>query len=562
METNPQIAYFSMEIALDESIPTYSGGLGILAGDTLRAAADAGLPVVGVTLVYHRGYYEQTIDAEGRQHEHPASWSPRSRLEPADATVEITLHGRPVRVRAWRATIHGVRGATVPVYLLDTDTSPNDPWDRTLTDMLYGGDQRYRLAQEALLGIAGKALVDTLTRGGIVSYHINEGHAALVVPQLVREQHHDIEAVRRRCIFTTHTPVPAGHDRFPRDLVEQVLDRGTIEALDWMGELGGELNMTTLALNGSHYHNAVAMRHGEVSRAMFPGHEIAAITNGVHAGTWTSDPHAALFDRFVPDWRADNFRLRQAVGIPLHDILDTHRANKEALFVEIERRTGVAFDPGVFTIGFARRAATYKRADLLFSDIKRLRQIATERGALQIVYGGKAHPHDDPGKELIRRVHQAMQEIEPTIKAVYVENYDMAFAKLMVPGVDVWLNTPRRPEEASGTSGMKAALNGVPSLSILDGWWIEGCVEGKTGWAVGTIDGSPEGDAPALYAQLERIVPLYYHEPEQFAEIMRFAIALNGSYFTTERMVREYVVNAYREAAVPKEIIGSTIAAA
>jgi starch phosphorylase len=562
VETNPQIAYFSMEIALDESIPTYSGGLGILAGDTLRAAADAGLPVVGVTLVYHRGYYEQTIDAEGRQHEHPASWSPRSRLEPADATVEITLHGRPVRVRAWRATIHGVRGATVPVYLLDTDTSPNDPWDRTLTDMLYGGDQRYRLAQEALLGIAGKALVDTLTRGGIVSYHINEGHAALVVPQLVREQHHDIEAVRRRCIFTTHTPVPAGHDRFPRDLVEQVLDRGTIEALDWMGELGGELNMTTLALNGSHYHNAVAMRHGEVSRAMFPGHEIAAITNGVHAGTWTSDPHAALFDRFVPDWRADNFRLRQAVGIPLHDILDTHRANKEALFVEIERRTGVAFDPGVFTIGFARRAATYKRADLLFSDIKRLRQIATERGALQIVYGGKAHPHDDPGKELIRRVHQAMQEIEPTIKAVYVENYDMAFAKLMVPGVDVWLNTPRRPEEASGTSGMKAALNGVPSLSILDGWWIEGCVEGKTGWAVGTIDGSPEGDAPALYAQLERIVPLYYHEPEQFAEIMRFAIALNGSYFTTERMVREYVVNAYREAAVPKEIIGSTIAAA
>ena len=562
METNPQIAYLSMEIALDESIPTYSGGLGILAGDTLRAAADAGLPVVGVTLVYHRGYYEQTIDPDGRQHENPASWSPRTRLEPADTTVEIALHGRPVRVRAWRATIHGVRGATVPVYLLDTDTSPNDPWDRTLTDMLYGGDQRYRLAQEALLGIAGKALVDTLTRGGIACYHMNEGHAALVVPQLVREQHHDIEAVRRRCVFTTHTPVPAGHDRFPRDLVEQVLDRGTVEALEWMGELGGELNMTTLALNGSHYHNAVAMRHGEVSRAMFPGHEIQAITNGVHAATWTSEPHAALFDRFLPDWRADNFRLRQAIGIPLHDVLDTHRANKEALFVEIERRTGVAFDPAVFTIGFARRAATYKRADLLFSDLKRLRQIAAERGAVQIVYGGKAHPHDDPGKELIRRVHQAMREIEPTIRAIYVENYDMAFAKLMVPGVDVWLNTPRRPEEASGTSGMKAALNGVPSLSVLDGWWIEGCVEGKTGWAVGTIDGSPDGDAPALYAQLERIVPLYYHEPEQFAEIMRFAIALNGSYFTTERMVREYVVNAYREAATPQEGVASAIVAA
>ena len=562
METNPQIAYFSMEIAVDETIPTYSGGLGILAGDTLRAAADAGLPVVGVTLVYHRGYYEQTIDEDGRQHENPASWSPRARLEPADVTVEITLHGRAVRVRAWRATIHGVRGATLPVYLLDTDTSPNDPWDRTLTDMLYGGDHRYRLAQEALLGIAGKALVDALTGGNIACYHMNEGHAALVVPQLVREHHHDIEAVRRRCVFTTHTPVPAGHDRFPRDLVEQVLDRGTLEALDWMGELGGELNMTTLALNGSNYHNAVAMRHGEVSRAMFPGHEIQAITNGVHAATWVSEPHAALFDRFLPDWRADNFRLRQAIGIPLHDVLDTHRANKEALFTEIERRTGVEFDPNVFTIGFARRAATYKRADLLFSDLKRLCQIASERGAMQIVYGGKAHPHDDPGKELIRRVHQAMRELAPTIRAVYVENYEMSFAKLMVPGVDVWLNTPRRPEEASGTSGMKAALNGVPSLSILDGWWIEGCVEDKTGWAVGTIDGSPDGDAPALYAQLERIVPLFYHEPEQFAEIMRFAISLNGSYFTTERMVREYVINAYREAAVPSEGQRATIAAA
>jgi len=562
VETNPQIAYLSMEIALEETIPTYSGGLGILAGDTLRAAADAGLPVVGVTLVYHRGYYEQSIDADGRQHENPASWSPRTRLEPADVTVEVTLHGRPVRVRAWCATIHGVRGSTVPVYLLDTDTSPNDPWDRTLTDMLYGGDQRYRLAQEALLGIAGKALVDAVTGGNIACYHINEGHAALVVPQLVRELHHDIEAVRRRCVFTTHTPVPAGHDRFPRDLVEQVLDRTTIEALDWMGELHGDLNMTTLALNGSHYHNAVAMRHGEVSRAMFPGHEIQAITNGVHAATWTSDAHAALFDRFLPDWRADNFRLRQAIGIPLHDVLDTHRANKEALFVEIERRTGVVFDPSVFTIGFARRAATYKRADLLFSDLKRLRHIANQRGALQIVYGGKAHPHDEPGKDVIRRVHAAMRELEPAIKAVYVENYEMAFAKLMVPGVDVWLNTPRRPEEASGTSGMKAALNGVPSLSILDGWWVEGCVEGKTGWAVGTIDGSPDGDAPSLYAQLERIVPLFYHEPERFAEIMRFAISLNGSYFTTERMVREYVINAYREAATPTEGSRATIVAA
>jgi starch phosphorylase len=549
VETSPSIAYFSMEIALDESMPTYSGGLGILAGDTLRAAADAGLPITAVTLVYHRGYYEQKIDAEGRQHELPASWSPHERLEPVDVATEITLGGRTVLVRAWRATIHGVRGATVPVYLLDTDLSPNDPWDRTITDSLYGGDQRYRLAQEALLGIAGKAIVDAVSGGNIACYHLNEGHAALVVPQILRDVHHDIEAARERCVFTTHTPVPAGHDRFPRDLVEQLLDRPTIEALERMGELGGELNMTTLALNGSHYHNAVAMRHGEVSRAMFPGHAIDAITNGVHAATWTSAAHAALFDRFLPDWRADNFRLRQAIGIPLHDILDTHRANKEALAAELYRRTGTQFDSSVFTIGFARRAATYKRADLLFQDLGRLRAIAAQRGPIQIIYGGKAHPHDDPGKELIRRVHGAMREIEPAIRAVYVENYDMAFAKLIVPGVDVWLNTPRRPEEASGTSGMKAALNGVPSLSILDGWWIEGCVEGRTGWAVGSIDGSPDDDAPALFEQLERIIPRYYAEPEWFAEIMRLSIAINGSYFTTQRMVHEYAINAYSPVA-------------
>jgi starch phosphorylase len=552
LESRPSIAYFSMEIALEPSIPTYAGGLGVLAGDTVRAAADAGLPMVAVTLAYHHGYYEQSIDGDGRQHEHPASWSPGLRFPLAGVEAEVTLHGRPVRVQAWRVDVTGAGGAIVPVYLLDTDVSPNDPWDRTLTDTLYGGGRRYRLAQEALLGIGGKAIVDAVAAGAIDCYHINEGHAALVVSQLVREHHRDIEAVRQRCVFTTHTPVPAGHDCFTRELVDQLLEPDTIEALAWMGELSGELNMTSVALNGSRYHNAVAMRHGEVSRAMFPGHHIQAITNGVHAATWVSGAFAALFDRFLPDWRKDNFRLRQAVGIPLHDIIDTHRGCKDALFTALHSRTGVEFDPSVFTIGFARRAATYKRADLLFTDLARLRKIAAVRGQMQIVYAGKAHPHDDPGKEVIRRVHDAMQELGPAIRAVYVENYDMGFAKLLVPGVDVWLNTPRRPEEASGTSGMKAALNGVPSVSILDGWWIEGCVEGKTGWAIGTRDGSSDEDAAALYAQLEHIVPLFYHEPEHFAEVMRFAIALNGSYFTTERMVREYVVNAYREAASPR----------
>jgi starch phosphorylase len=546
------IAYLSMEIAVDETMPTYAGGLGVLAGDTLRAAADAGLPMLAVTLVYHHGYYKQTIDVQGRQHEHPEPWASRSRLEPTDLTTQVTIEGRTVGVRAWRTTIAGVRGADVPVYFLDTDLEANDDWDRTLTDRLYGGDRRYRLAQEALLGIAGKKIVDAVSGGTIKIYHMNEGHSALVVPQLLLEHGLNLDAVRARCVFTTHTPVPAGHDCFARDLVDRVLDRRTIEALEWMGQLEGGLNLTTLALCGSHYQNAVAMRHGEVSRAMFPGYHIQAITNGVHAATWVSPQFANLFNRFLPDWQADNFRLRQAVGIPLHDVRDAHLGCKDDLILALRQRTGVEFDPKVFTIGFARRAATYKRADLLFSDMLRLRDIAAECGSLQIVYSGKSHPDDDGGKKLITRIHDAMKELRGTIRAVYVENYDMAFAKHMIPGVDLWLNTPLRPEEASGTSGMKAALNGVPSLSILDGWWVEGCVEGKTGWSVGSIDGPPDDDAPSLYSRLERITSMYYHDTRRYAEIMRYAISLNGSYFTTERMVHEYVINAYRDAATPR----------
>ena len=547
----PTIAYFSMEIAIDETMPTYSGGLGILAGDTLRAIADAALPVAAVTLVYHHGYYRQSLDENGVQTEASDRWSPSSRLELADASAEIFIEGRQVAVRAWRTIVKGHGGARVPVFLLDTDLPGNDPWDRTLTNSLYGGDKRYRLAQEAVLGLAGKVIVDAATRGNIIRYHMNEGHSALVVPALLNAFHGDLSAVRNACIFTTHTPVPAGHDRFDRDLVERMLDRNVVAALEKLGQLDGELNMTQLALSGSGFCNAVAMKHGEVSRAMFPGHDITAITNGVHAGTWVAPEFSSLFDRRLAGWRADNFRLRQAVGIPLSDIRTAHHAAKRALFDDIAAHTGTTFDPALFTIGFARRAATYKRADLLFNNPDWLRAIARAHGTIQVVYAGKAHPHDDAGKALIRRVYDAIRGIGAEIVAVYLPNYDMTLAKKLVAGVDVWLNTPRRPEEASGTSGMKAALNGVPSLSILDGWWIEGNVEGRTGWAVGGTDGSPDDDAAALYRALEPVVARYYTDPTGFDEIRRYAISVNGSYFTTERMVREYAINAYREAALP-----------
>jgi starch phosphorylase len=547
----PAIAYFSMEIAIDETMPTYSGGLGILAGDTLRAMADAALPVAAVTLAYHKGYYRQSLDEYGVQTEAADPWTPANRLELADASADITIEGRRVHVRAWRAIVDGHGGGSVPVYLLDTDVPANDPWDRTLTDSLYGGDRRYRLAQEAVLGLAGKAIVDAATGGNIVKYHMNEGHSALVVPALYVAFHGDLAAVRDACIFTTHTPVPAGHDRFDRGLVEHLLDHDIVHALEKLGQLDGELNMTTLALAGSGFCNAVAMKHGEVSRAMFPGYTITAITNGVHAGTWVTPEFAALFDESMPGWRSDNFQLRQAIGISTERIRATHDAAKAELFAEISARTGTVLDPTRFTIGFARRAATYKRADLLFSNPDWLRAIAREHGPIQIVFAGKAHPHDDQGKALIRRVYDAIRSIGGDIAAIYLPNYDMTLAKKLVAGVDVWLNTPRRPEEASGTSGMKAALNGVPSLSILDGWWIEGNVEGRTGWAVGGLDGSPDDDAAALYRKLDAVVALYYADPKAFDEIRRYAISVNGSYFTTERMAREYAVNAYREAAIP-----------
>jgi len=539
-----------MEIAIDETMPTYSGGLGILAGDTLRAMADAALPVVAVTLVYHHGYYRQTLDEYGVQTEGSDPWTPASQLELADVSAEITLDGRRVHVRAWRAIVEGHGGATVPVYLLDTDLPSNDPWDRTLTNSLYGGDKHYRLAQEAVLGLAGRAIVDAATRGNITTYHMNEGHSALVVPALYNAYRGDLAAVRDACVFTTHTPVPAGHDRFDRGAVEHMLDREIVGALEKLGQLDGELNMTTLALAGSGFCNAVAMKHGEVSRAMFPGHAITAITNGVHAGTWVSPEFAALFDRSMHGWRSDNFRLRQAIGIPTAEIREAHAGAKIALFDEIAARTGTVLDPALFTIGFARRAATYKRADLLFSNPDWLRSIARQHGTIQVVYAGKAHPHDDQGKALIRRVYDAIRSVGGEIRAIYLQNYDMTLAKKLVAGVDVWLNTPRRPEEASGTSGMKAALNGVPSLSILDGWWIEGNIEGRTGWAVGPLDGSPDDDAAALYRALDAVVALYYNDPAGFDDVRRYAISINGSYFTTERMVREYALAAYGDAAL------------
>ena len=551
----PLVAYVSMEIAVAPDVATYSGGLGVLAGDVVRAAADAAYPMIAVSLLYREGYFRQHLDADGLQHEEPQRWRVDDHLERLATTITLTISGRPVVVGAWRYDVVGVDG-TVPVLFLDTDRDENDAGARALTRRLYGGDARYRLEQETLLGLGTVAMLRELNyRTG--TFHLNEGHAALLVLALAHDE--GLERAREQCVFTTHTPVPAGHDRFGIELAADVLGNDRITALRALDLLVDEsLNMTYLALRGSRYANAVAMRHGEVARTMFPAFDIHAITNGVHAGTWTSDPFQALFDRFVPGWRRDNLALRQAVGIPLPELARAHAGAKQRLVDRVAHANGVYLDPHKFTIGCARRATAYKRVDLILRDTERLSAIADEFGGLQLVFAGKAHPHDWDGKNQIRHIHDVARALDGAVDIVFVEGYDMTWGATITAGVDLWLNTPRPPLEASGTSGMKAALNGVPSLSVVDGWWVEGAIDGVTGWSIDAATGDDDARAAdELYAHLERaILPLYAHDRDAYTRIMRSTIALNGSHFNAQRMLFQYAIDAY---ASPPET-GTTLA--
>ncbi len=548
------VAYFSMEVGFEPGIPTYSGGLGVLAGDTLRSAADLGIPMVAVTLLHRQGYFRQHLDALGNQTESPDLWNPEAILEPMAPRVSISLEGREVQVRAWRYLVSGLSGQ-VPIYFLDTALPENSPWDQTLTDFLYGGDDHYRLCQEVILGFGGVAMLKALGWEGKLIYHLNEGHSALLALSLLERQiegrsdkipqEADVEAIRKLCVFTTHTPVPAGQDQFSWEMVLHVLGPERAALLEaTQSRFNTSLNMTYLALRFAHYINGVAMRHGEVSLGMFPRYPMNAITNGVHAITWTASPFRNLYDRRIPEWRHDNFYLRYGVGVPLHEIQQAHAEAKRGLLAEVEKSTGIRLPEDVITVGFARRATLYKRLDLLFSDPERLKLISRNVGPLQIICGGKAHPRDEGGKEIIRHIFRAAQLLGDTARVIYLDNYDMSLAQILCAGVDLWLNTPHKPLEASGTSGMKAALNGVPSLSVLDGWWIEGHVEGITGWSIEGGDSSSE--ITSLYDKLERVIlPLFYGNPSGFAEVMRSAISLNGSFFNTQRMVSQYLNHAY-----------------
>jgi starch phosphorylase len=584
------VAYFSAEFGLDESLPIYSGGLGVLAGDHLKSASDLGVPLVGVGLMYRRGYFRQTLDDDDRQVErYPDNNPVRLPLVEEPVTVAVDLADAagtlaPVRARVWRAQV-----GRVTLYLLDTDVAENPDWGRSITDALYSGDREHRIRQELVLGIGGVRALRALRIEPTV-FHLNEGHSAFLqverLRRLVEEQGVEREeALQQVCgstVFTTHTPVPAGNEVFDGALVrrniEQLVLRCGFTSWDEFAALGREADdlrfgLTPFALRTSAYANGVSALHGEVSREMWHGlwpdrvaedAPIGSITNGVHAHTWLDDSLGAALgtqeDTAAPDFA-------RAYQLDDGELWRMHREAKERLFAYARLRFaaqgGVSFglDADALTIGFARRFATYKRAGLLFEDGDRLVQmLADDERPIQIVFAGKAHPADEGGKDMIAKVVRFTRDSRSSGRVVFLEDYEMTLARYLVQGVDVWLNNPRRPLEASGTSGMKAAMNGGVNCSILDGWWAEG-YSPEVGFTIGgdsvayTDAEQDAEDGEALLDVLERqVIPAYYERderglPTRWLELMRNSIAQLGARFNTDRMLIEYVEDLYLPAS-------------
>jgi starch phosphorylase len=556
----PKIAYFSMEIGLKNEMKTYSGGLGVLAGDTIKSAADLRLPMVAVSILTKKGYFKQELDPFGRQKELPDEWDISAYMYRLEERVTVGIESRNVLIAPWLYVVESATGGRLPVIFLDTDLPENSPEDRDITQHLYGGESSYRLKQEIVLGIGGTRILERLGFK-IRKFHMNEGHSALLTLELLQRYKKNIEdvwderlvwdteKVRSLCVFTTHTPVEAGHDRFPYELAEQIITDTYIAPMSVMKEYSGkkDLNMTMLGLNLSNYINGVAKKHGEVSKVMFPGYEIHAITNGVHSFTWTCESFKRLYDKYLPGWANEPEIFVRVGRIPDEDLWNAHMEAKKTLIDFVNKETQADMNYDTLTIGFARRATAYKRADLLLSDPERLARIGD--GRIQIIYAGKAHPKDEEGKKLIQKIIEIGERLKDRVKIVFVQNYNMDTALKIISGVDVWLNTPLRPHEASGTSGMKATHNGVPNFSVLDGWWIEGHIENFTGWAIGPspdVPADPDRDADDLYYKLENvIIPTFYNDKKLWIRIMENAIGKNAYYFNTHRMMRLYVTEAY-----------------
>lgn len=605
------IAYFCAEFGLHASIPIYSGGLGILAGDHFKEGSDLGIPLVGIGLLYQKGYFRQRMGEHGEQHAIEEPFQPES--TPLERVVgdgengshaTVTLDGREVHIGVWRLHI-----GRSEIYLLDTDIEQNHPEDRVLSHQLYSGDQDMRIRQEIVLGIGGVRVLRSLDLAPDV-WHANEGHAAFMLLERLREMVEDgvpvEEAQSRiaaRTVFTTHTPVAAGHDAFPPDLVDRYfaeymtklgLDRDSFYALGSHPHDDGRFHMSALALRMSDYRNGVSEKHGEVARRMWadlwPSDDpdltpIGHITNGVHVPTWIAPGFRDLFDRYLgPDWEIlqdDPALWERALDLPDHLVWEAHQECKRRLFTVLRQRaqqrwmddessanqvvaSGTLLDRDALTIGFARRFATYKRSTLLFRDLDRLERLLTDPWRpVQLVFAGKAHPADVPGQQLLAEVYQRAMDSRFGGRIAFVEDYEMNVARDLVSGVDVWLNTPRPPMEASGTSGEKAAINGVPQLSTLDGWWAEGFTR-LNGWAINEAAGSETGadveardvgDVESLYSIIEdEVRPLYYGRdvdgvPRGWVRTMKHAIRTGGARFSARRMLKEYAERFYAPAA-------------
>lgn len=551
MPTPLTVAYFTMEIGLRSEMPTYAGGLGILAADILRSCADKGIAAAGVTMCWQHGYLRQHLHPDGTQAYEEIQWNPADWMTRVPQIVTVQVEGRAVHVGAWRLDLPGVNDQTVPVYFLDTNIEANTPEDRTITDHLYGGGQDMRIKQEIVLGIGGVRMLRALGYSDINTFHMNEGHAAFLTLELLREREFQDAAVRASCVFTTHTPVQAGHDVFSYDLAWRIAG----DQLPWhIKTLAGEdaLSMTRLALRLSRYTCGVSRIHGEVCRRMFPGEAIDAITNGIHHVRWSSPPMQALFDRHLPGWREDPALLTGARQLPDGELWAAHQEAKKHLVERLRDQTGIAFDAEHLLIASARRVVPYKRPELLYTNLERLKDVCC--GRVQIVHAGNAHPDDAFSQDVIRRMVERSSSLRDCVRIAYLENYNPDLASALVSGADVWLNTPTRLMEASGTSGMKACLNGVLNLSTLDGWWIEGYErDPEAGWRIGPMalnlqtDVNHQVDAEDLYTQLQyEVIPEYYYDARvRWIRRMKRAISLIG-YFNTQRCVEEYMQRAWQ----------------
>jgi len=540
-----KIAYFSAEIGILTSLPTYSGGLGILSGDHIKGAADAGLPLCAVTLLYKQGYYRQRVDEEGNQTETYPMFDPDPTLKKLPVRFALPLRGRNVLIEAWEYRYTGLTGHEIPIFLLDTDVDENVEEDRIITLRLYSGGKNHRLLQEAILGFGGIRLLRALGITDIETYHMNEGHCSFITLQLLKEFGGSQEEVRKRCIFTTHTPNAAGHDHFSLERCYQLLGSLIPKNLELPSIVKNDrLHMTELGLYFSRAANGVSKLHNQVAQDMFPDFRIGHVTNGVYHVGWIGKPFRELFDNRFPGWRENPELLLNIDTISDKELELAHRSLKQDLLGYANSQTQKALSVDLLTLGFARRAAKYKRATLIFHDLERL--ISLGQGKLQIIFAGKAHPNDEEGKAILRDIVKNANRLFGKVKVAFLENYNIWLGRKIIAGVDVWLNTPIRPNEASGTSGMKASLNGIPNLSTLDGWWPEAVKNGVNGWTIGDPDNPDNNqDANDLYTVLEQnVIPTYYDYRQQWISMMREAIK-TGVQFTAYRMIRDYLDRYY-----------------